>query len=125
MKVYLAARFGERPLMEVHADRIKAAGIEVTASWVYGEEDGLTREDIATLDLNDVDRCDTLISFTHPRGKLMTAGGGRHVEFGYALAKGKRMVVIGPRENVFHHTPGVEVFATLDEWLASVEAAAA
>ncbi len=33
----------------------------------------------------------------------MTKGsGGRHVEFGYALAKGKPIVLVGPQRNVFH-----------------------
>lgn len=45
------------------------------------------------------------------------ARGGRHVEFGVAVASCKRLVVIGPRENIFHHLPRVEVFPTLGEWL--------
>jgi nucleoside 2-deoxyribosyltransferase len=57
-----------------------------------------------------------VISFTFPRGTPST-GGGRHVEFGYALAKGKRVVVIGERENVFHHHPSVKLHASVDDWL--------
>lgn len=117
MKIYLAAMFSRRAEMEIIADRLKAHGHAVVARWVYGGEDGLTRAQIALLDLDDVDAADTVVSFTHPRGTL-TSGGGRHVEFGYGLARGKRLVVIGERENVFHHFHGAEVYETLDAWLA-------
>lgn len=116
MKIYLAALFSLRPEMERIADRLKGAGHAVVARWVYGGEEGLSREQIAVLDLEDVDACDLIISFTYPRG-TMTSGGGRHVEFGYALAKGKRAILIGERENVFHHYPGVETYPSLESWL--------
>lgn len=120
MKLYLAARFDDRAKMESVADRLKTFGFEITSSWVYGGEEGLTPEGIATLDLTDVDKADTVVSFTHPRGSLQSNGGGRHVEFGYGLARGKGLVLIGERENVFHHHLSVEVFGTVDEWLDSV-----
>lgn len=37
---------------------------------------------------------------------------------GYALAAGKRMVVIGPRENIFCWLPHVEHHATWQDFLA-------
>lgn len=119
MKIYLAAPFSERAQMEAAADWLKTQGHEITARWVYGGEDGLTRGQIALLDIEDVDACDTLVSFTKPRGTL-TTGGGRHVEFGYGLARGKKMILIGERENVFHHHPLVEVHDSLQRWLSFV-----
>ena len=116
MKVYLAARFSDRPQMQAVADRLKPLGFDIVARWVYGGEEGLSREQIAILDIADVDACDVLVSFTQPYGTL-TKGGGRHVEFGYALARGKKLVVIGFRENVFHHWPNVSVFASITDWL--------
>lgn len=115
-RLYLAARYTQRAELEAHAIRLKSFGFEITARWVFGNEDGLDREKIAFLDIADVDACDTLVSFTLPVG-TMTRGGGRHVEFGYALARRKQLVIIGPRENVFHHHPDAEVYATLDDWL--------
>ena len=109
MKVYLAALFSRRAEMETYANKI-------TARWVYGGEDGLSRTEIALMDIEDVDKADAIISFTHPRG-TMTTGGGRHVEFGYALAKGKKLIVIGAYENVFHHMPNVQIYSDLDSWL--------
>ncbi len=102
--------------MEQHANAIKAAGHEITARWVYGGEEGLTRTQIALLDLEDVDKAEIVVSFTHPYGTA-TTGGGRHAEFGYGLAKGKKLILIGERENVFHHYPTVEVYPDLDAWL--------
>jgi hypothetical protein len=88
-------------------------------------------------DLEDVLRCDVLVAFTDgPRivceqcegtGRLECDGqpydcyvckgtggdprpwqrGGRHVEFGLALAWSKHLIVAGPREHVFHWLPQV------------------
>lgn len=119
MKVYLAARFTRRAEMETIADILKTKGLQITARWVYGGEDGLHREDIAILDLEDVDACDIVVSFTEPYGSL-NKGGGRHFEAGYGLAKGKRLVIIGDRENVFHHHPETRVYPDLDKWLHAI-----
>lgn len=108
-KVYMASLFSRREELEALAPLLEKAGHKNNARWVYGGEDGLSLEDISKLDLDDVDECDIVLSFTHPRG-TKTPGGGRHVEFGYGLARGKRMVLIGPRENVFHNDPRVEQY---------------
>ena len=49
-----------------------------------------------------------MVSFTEGGG----GKGGRHVEFGLGLAQGKRMIIVGPREHVFHTADGVEQFDT-------------
>lgn len=105
--------------MEIVAEYLKGLGHQITARWVYGGEDGLTREQIALLDIEDVNACDAVISFTQPYGSV-NKGGGRHVEFGYGLAKGKRLLVIGERENVFHDHPKVEVFPDLRACLGAL-----
>ncbi len=116
MKVYIAALFSRKDEMAGYADQMKRYGVDVVARWVYGGEEGLTRPEIALLDLEDVDKADVVVSFTMPHG-TMTSGGGRHVEFGYALAKGKQVHLIGERENIFHDHPAVKVFPTLETWL--------
>jgi nucleoside 2-deoxyribosyltransferase len=120
MRVYLAAPYADRERMETIARRLQSKGIEITARWVFGNEEGLTRPAIADMDLADVDACDTLVSFTFPRGTPST-GGGRHVEFGYALARGKTLVNIGHQENVFHHWWMVQTYPTLNDWLNTLE----
>lgn len=71
-------------------------------------------------DLDDLDEADVIVSFTGAGGK-----GGRHIEHGYALALHRlpdiasgdfddmRLVLIGPRENIFHCHPATEQF---DDW---------
>jgi hypothetical protein len=118
-RIYLAAMYSRRAEMEVIADELKQHGYEITARWVYGGEENLDLEGICFLDLEDVLRADTVISFTHTRNTMLPTGGGRHVEFGYGLAHGKRMVLIGPRENVFHSHPKVEVYDNIDSWITA------
>jgi hypothetical protein len=45
--------------------------------------------------------------------------GGRHFEFGYAVAMGLHTIIVGPREHLFH-TLVCEAYSTLDEWLATM-----
>lgn len=118
MKLYIAALYSRRKEMERIADLLKSKGFEITSRWVYGaeENEGRTRAQNAIMDLEDVDRADMVLSFTHPRGTL-TSGGGRHVEFGYAYAKSKKLCIIGECENVFHHLLEVFVYPDLDKWL--------
>lgn len=115
-KLYLAARFSRREEMEEKANILKRCGFDIVSRWVYGGEEGLTREQIAMLDLTDVDRADIVVSFTEPEGSYCP-GGGRHTELGYALKGNKKIVIIGDREQVFHHHPAVEQYATLELWV--------
>lgn len=64
------------------------------------------RQKFAQDDLADVRRCNVMVNFTEPPNSC--GRGGRHVEFGLAAAWGKRLIVVGYRENVFHHLPQVE-----------------
>lgn len=115
-KVYLAAKFSRREEMEQLAKDLPDVGLVCIARWVYGGEDGLSRRDIAELDLDDVSRADMLILFTHERS-IPQPGGGRFVEFGYALALGKRCVVVGPEENIFCAHERVEVYPSWKDFL--------
>lgn len=118
VKIYLAARYSLREDMEKIADRLVDMGYDITSQWVYGAEEfpGQTREENAIMDRDDVKRCDMLICFTEPKGTPV-AGGGRHSEFGMAVAYGKRVAICGPKEQIFHWLPGVEQFDSLGEML--------
>jgi nucleoside 2-deoxyribosyltransferase len=117
VKIYLAARYSRREEMErIALELINAYGYDITSEWVFGGEEGKTDEDIAVMDLEHLDEADTILSFTET-GEVGYYTGGRHIEHGYAIAKGKRLVVIGPRENVFHYLPGTEQFDTLRDFL--------
>lgn len=125
VKIYLAARYSRREELCGYRAELEALGHRVTSRWLNGnhqiDDAGLSAEAaqeervrFASEDWNDLMAADWCISFTEtPRSS--NSRGGRHVEFGAALATGKVCVVVGPRENVFHCLPGVEWFP---DWTA-------
>lgn len=126
-RVYLAARYSRHPEMREKADDLRAMGYVVEVAWILGDHEmlegevnyGGKAEGFAGDDVRDLVAADIVISFTEHPGAKSRGRGGRHVEFGMAAALGKRLVVVGPRENVFHWLPGVEQF---DEWSWCCEA---
>lgn len=120
-KVYVASLFSEIEESKKRALRLQEAlGWEPVSSWVFGGEEGLSRTQIAVKDIREVEQCDVLVVFSHPRGEPKP-GGGRWVEFGYAMAKGKQVFVVGPYENVFTHSPNVVVYPTLECLISDME----
>jgi hypothetical protein len=76
------------------------------------------RQRFAMEDYADLLKADCTISLMEtPRNN---SRGGRHVEFGIAVALGHRLMVVGPRETVFHHLPEVEHFDTWEECVAKI-----
>ena len=140
-KVYLAARYSRRLELCGYRDFVAMLGHEVTSRWLNGNhqldnqgvpitEDGERRFEegdpsvdhlrahFAAEDMADVLAAETLIAFTEePRSG--NSRGGRHVELGIALAAGKRVIVIGPRENVFCWLPQVEWYADVQGFLSA------
>lgn len=98
MKVYLAAPYPLRDSAIIVMKQLEQQGHEVTSTWLkqVDKEDDAT----ARMDLADVDACEMLILWQP--GYEEQGTGGRHVEFGYALARGKLLTVIGRRSNAFH-----------------------
>lgn len=125
MRIYLAAAFLRYPEMQAYRDQLHARGHVVTARWVDGTEpdDGNLMSgpsgdlgQFAVMDLTDIQLAECMISFTDGA----RARGGRHAEFGYGYAIGLRMMVVGPREHIFHHLPGVEHYETWAEALDAI-----
>lgn len=133
LKVYLAARYSRHPEMQAYATVLREAGDEITSRWINGSHQVLDgqligteleasvesgnhgtvsqRMRFATEDWNDLTSADIVINFTE-QPRSANSRGGRHVEFGAALALGLRCIIVGPRENVFHCLPEVEQFDT-------------
>jgi hypothetical protein len=128
MLVYLAARYSRRLEMTKYAGDLQAAGHSVTSRWINGNhqiadeemEDTLhelKRRTFALDDYSDLVNSECVVSFTElPRSG--TSRGGRHVEFGIALALRMPVYVVGHRENVFHCLPQVRFFKTWEQCLA-------
>lgn len=116
---YLAARFSQHSEMQGVRDVLRGLGHEVTSRWIdlHGGDqlesatsDKLNSDPEACStfglhDIEDMEAAEAIISFTYPDGG---GKGGRHVEFGYGLALLKQMILIGPREHIFHTLPCVE-----------------
>lgn len=100
MRVYIAAPFQERQQAQALMAKIEAAGISVTSSWL--KQDDELSDQFARQDLKDVAYADALVAL-NPDGYADRGTGGRHVEFGYALALGKRIVLVGARTHIFHY----------------------
>lgn len=133
MKIYLASRYSRIAEMQAVAADLVALGHTVTSRWIMGlhaatddrlEEHAILTRRFAMEDLEDVHNADCCISFTEPARTGPTRG-GRHVEFGAALAWGKRCYVIGHRENVFHYLPEARFFPAWKDALPEFQQRAA
>jgi hypothetical protein len=124
MKIYIAARYDRRFEMLGVTGVLMRAGHMVTSRWIEGRGEGPELE--AAEDLADVLRADCLVSFTEEPaiGVSWAARGGRHVEFGIALSAGNRLCVVGPRENIFHFLPKVEVYGSITDLVRALTAPA-
>lgn len=126
-KIYLASAYGRMGEMRVYKDVVEAMGYPVTSRWLLQDPANGTPQggfalahlntqgevaeamQRALMDATDIYEADIMVSFTD--GQF--ARGGRHVELGMALAWVKTVVVIGPREHVFHCLPDVIWF---EDW---------
>jgi hypothetical protein len=129
MRIYLASRYSRREELCVYRATLEAEGHTVTSRWLNGnhqiDDQGLSVEGVenertrfALEDWEDLMAAECCIGFTEPARSVANSRGGRHVEFGGAIAAGKDCIVVGPRENVFHCLPQVRRFATWEEFLA-------
>lgn len=124
MKVYLAARYPHMAKMVEWAGVLEASGHTITSQWIKGAEEqaGMTEHQKAVMDLDDVAEADVLISEVHPYG-YQFQGGGRHVEYGYALAMGKIILNVGDGsgENVFHRLDSVVTVPSIEAAVSYLE----
>jgi hypothetical protein len=128
MKIYLAARYSRLEQMNLIAAELRQLGHVVTSRWIQGNhrmpdcavgtrDEVVFRQRFAHEDLDDLRAADCCLSVSEePR---CPTRGGRHVEFGIAIERGLRCIVVGPREHVFHWLPEVEWYP---DWSALGEA---
>lgn len=117
-KVYIAARYDRRFELRFAANALRANGHEVTAQWLdNAEEFKESMAAAAQMDLDDIDRADTILFIGEAFGSA-NRGGGRWFELGYAYALGKRLFVVlgeGGHETVFTELPSMVVFPSLEK----------
>lgn len=108
--VYLAAKFSRRDEMREVAAWLGSLGYVVTSRWLQVEEDMLNSPEgpqWAAGDVEDVLNSDVVVFFSEAVGAPGAERGGRHVEFGVGVAAGKKLIVVGHVENIFHRHPRV------------------
>jgi len=128
-KLYLAAAYCRAPDMLAVRDTLtRDLGFEVTSRWMgYTAEarrlselaEGIGQLDravpFADADLADLEAADVVIVFTSDD----PTNGGYHTELGVALGTHKPIILVGPRQNVFHSLPRVvhydNITALLDD----------
>jgi hypothetical protein len=109
MRIYLAASWPQRKTMRDIADHLQAIGHIVTSTWIYSESPkGMDAGDVTAdpdrarkggnRDLSDIRESTMAAIFTD----VPSSTGGFHVEYGYALASGKLIAIVGPQPNVFY-----------------------
>lgn len=116
--VYVAGPFGRQHDLKLISDRLSKLGFTMTSRWVHFEGAEVKGNPElaakwAKIDLQDLADADILIIFPSAEH-----GTGHHVEFGYALASGHRIIVIGERPGIFYYLPEVEHYETLEAFLA-------
>jgi nucleoside 2-deoxyribosyltransferase len=137
LKVYLAGMFSTIATRKAQAAELREVGIEVTSRWIdetvphtveIKDVEEAYLHETAIADLEDINKADIFLAFVPTAEELVAATiaassrGGRHVEFGYALAKGKPIFVVGSKENVFHYLPlATKHFKTFRQALVEIK----
>ena len=125
MKIYVAAQYSWRDQVKAYAKQLEDAGFEITSTWLRERKgSGIELTELsnrflrehAANDLRDIEAADMVVFFSVGPTEL-TKRGGRHVEFGLAYAMGKKIVVCGPKENIFHYLDEIVQFNTFDDLL--------
>jgi hypothetical protein len=127
-KLYLAAAYERAGEMRGARDVLEAMGYTVTSRWIDqqdGETEAAGQDSLADnpaayaryaeIDLEDLRAANVIIHFTGG------GRGGRHTEFGAAIAWGKHLVLVGPREHVFHALPWVDWYPDWSRLMMALE----
>lgn len=109
VRIYLAARYREKNRMKQFQKELIERGHTVTSTWMnetYAPDvkmEDLSEDQMryfANRDLDEIEESDVVFLFTvAPTTEIVR--GGSIFEAGYAMGKGKKLLVIGPAQNIF------------------------
>ena len=109
-RIYLASAYQRRDRLREYAADLQQLGWHVTSTWLsttapldvkIGSISATESAFLAQRDIEDIKRADIFLTFTESESGRYPSG-GRHVEFGMAMALHKPILIVGPKENVFH-----------------------
>ena len=118
--IALTSRYGRRQEMLAVASHLESIGHKITSRWLHSAVEEDTPE-LAAMCLNDVAAADVVVAFTDPPGAPGSERGGRHVEFGAGAILGKRLVVVGRSEHLFHHLERAEIVDSTADLVAMMK----
>ena len=128
MKIYLAAHYSRKAEVIDAVRDLEKAGVRVVSTWHLERmaadsnldaATGRTWRRLATRDIKELRAATCIVFFSFDGHDLFTRG-GHCVELGYAIAKKKRIVIVGPFQNIFCYLKGVKRFEMWDDafkWL--------
>lgn len=126
MKIYVSARYPRREDAEELARMLVQDGHFITSRWVWRDQPSDYEEcthteigEFAMEDIADVIDAEIFVAISEESDSPFGRG-GRHVEFGFALARGIALAVIGPMENIFHYMSHVKHYESNDEFVKAV-----
>jgi hypothetical protein len=132
MILYFAGSFSRKPELLVCMAEFEAQGHTCTSRWLKTDhEDDVTSddelapggpaEDFALEDIDDIGSAEGLLFFSS-RDHEAKGRGGRHTEFGIALATQKPIFFIGRREQAFHAlVPSFWMYDDFEQFIGDLE----
>lgn len=120
MRIYIAHNFEARIELRKTVELLESLGHTVTSRWI--KDDSIFERSMivnSLYDISDIICSDVLIFFSDNYGDK--PGKGKYVELGYALAKGKRIFIVGQNNNscIFYSLcEHVKTFEELEKFLA-------
>ena len=88
----------------------------MTSRWIDVKQPYPTPRECDYMDMEDIEAAQAIVQITGDKD----SHGGRHSEHGIGIARGQLLVLIGPREQVFHYLDEVVVTGNADEALAAL-----
>lgn len=126
MRIYLEADVERRGEIHGHAYTLRSHGHKVVSTWhddeaqggivAYWTEEGIGpggSQFVAEADMSSIRACDMFILFTTGTAPL----GGQQVKLGCAWGARKRVVVIGPLENMFRSLLAIDRYESWGQFL--------
>ena len=127
--IYLAGMFSTIAKRKAQAAELRELGFDVTSRWIdetvphtveIKDVPEQYSKETAIADKEDIEAAEYFIEFVPTAEELVAttvsamSRGGRHWEMGQADALGKEVLVVGPKENVFHFLPYVKHFESFN-----------
>ena len=114
---YLAAKYDKRMELLPIAALLMLKGHRVNAEWLNGSHAGASeaeKESYADIDLANISDCTHFVLFQLPVDSPEPSS-GRQIEFGFALARNKTVIIVGDGSSVFYTK--AKRYGTVQEFL--------